>query len=100
MTAGDDSTQAGAVAGAGAGAVAGAVAGAGTAARGGDLTGQATVRDWRAGSGGSALRDDGTVVTLPPECLQDSAFRFLRSGQRVQLHVRDGFVIRVDLPGR
>lgn len=65
------------------------------------MTGQATVRDWQDGTGGSALRDDGTVVALPADCLRDSAFRLLRSGQRIQLHQRpDGTVERVDLPGR
>lgn len=60
---------------------------------------QATVRDWDPDAGGSALRDDGTVVPLPPDCLAGGAFRTLRSGQRVQLHERDG-ALRVDLPGR
>jgi hypothetical protein len=59
---------------------------------------QATVRDWDEATGGSALLDDGTVVELPPECLQDSVFRFLRLGQRVRLVVTDGRVARVDLP--
>lgn len=71
-----------------------------TSSEGTELTCQATVRDWRADVGGTALRDDGTVVVLPPECLRGSAFRFLRSGQRVQLHVRTGHVLRADLPGR
>ena len=61
---------------------------------------QATVRDWDPLIGGTALRDDGSSVVLPPECLRGSAFRLLRSGQRVQLHVRDGVVMRADLPGR
>jgi hypothetical protein len=59
---------------------------------------QATVRDWGP-DGGSVFLDDGQVVRLPPECLQDSVFRFLRLGQRVQLvRAGDGTVIRVDLP--
>lgn len=65
-----------------------------------DPTRQATVRSWDPGVGGSALYDDGTVVELPAECLQNSAFRFLRSGQRVQLHLSHGRVERADLPGR
>ena len=59
---------------------------------------QATVKDWEPGTGGSAFRDDGSVLLLPAGCLQDSVFRFLRLGQRVQLEVRDGVVIRVGLP--
>lgn len=58
----------------------------------------ATVRTWEPDRGGSAFRDDGTVVTLPPECLQDSVFRFLRPGQRVRLVVTDGIVVVVTLP--
>lgn len=61
---------------------------------------QATVQDWDEGTGGTALRDDGSVVILPPTCLEGSAFRFLRSGQRVQLHEDAGIVVRADLPGR
>jgi hypothetical protein len=60
---------------------------------------QATVRDWDPEQGGSAFLDDGTVVVLPAECLQGSAFRFLRPGQRVQLTVQDGLVATVALPG-
>ena len=59
---------------------------------------QATVRTWSADDGGSALLDDGTAVDLPVSCLAGSAFRFLRSGQRVRLVVEDGQVVRVDLP--
>jgi hypothetical protein len=59
---------------------------------------QATVRDWQPGIGGSALRDDGTVVTLPPECLRGSVFRFLRVGQRVRLTLEDDVVVGVALP--
>jgi hypothetical protein len=61
----------------------------------------ATVRSWDPVSGGSAFRDDGTVVPLPPECLQDSVFRFLRSGQRVRLRLSDDpahAVVGVELP--
>lgn len=71
-----------------------------TGRNGTEKGGQATVREWRADMGGTALRDDGTVVVLPPECLRGSAFRFLRSGQRVQLHIRGDQVQRADLPGR
>jgi hypothetical protein len=61
---------------------------------------QATVRDWDPVLGGSAFLDDGTVVRLPPECLQGSAFRFLRLGQRVQLRLDgSGLVAAVSLPG-
>lgn len=58
----------------------------------------ATVRTWDAREGGSAYRDDGTIVLLPPECLQRSVIRFLRAGQRVRLHVVDGTVEHVELP--
>lgn len=58
---------------------------------------QATVRLWEEGVGGSAYLDDGSVVALPPEALQGSAFRFLRAGQRVRLReTAEG--LRVDLP--
>jgi len=59
---------------------------------------QATVRDWDAEAGGSVLLDDGSVVLLPPECLQGSVFRFLRLGQRVRLTVEDDVVVAVALP--
>lgn len=50
----------------------------------------ATVRDWDPEHGGSAFLDDGTVVLLQPQCLQDSVFRFLRPGQRVRLTLDAG----------
>ncbi|MCU1601443.1 MAG: hypothetical protein JWO22_2152 [Frankiales bacterium] len=56
---------------------------------------QATVRTWDA-AGGSAYLDDGSVVALPPEALEGSAFRFLRPGQRVQVVSTEP--VRVDLP--
>jgi hypothetical protein len=59
---------------------------------------QATVRAWDADTGGSAFLDDGTVVELPPECLQGSVFRFLRSGQRIALEWERDVVVRVGLP--
>jgi len=59
---------------------------------------QATVRDWDPARGGSAFLDDGTVVELPPQCLQGSSFRFLRLGQRVVLDIVDDTVVRADLP--
>ncbi len=59
---------------------------------------QATVRGWVPDTGGSAYLHDGKVVFLPPSCLKQSPFRFLRSGQRVVLH-RDehDVVVRVSL---
>ena len=57
---------------------------------------QATVVVWDADSGGSAYLDDGSVVVLPPDALQGSAFRFLRPGQRVQVVSTEP--VRVDLP--
>lgn len=59
---------------------------------------QATVRSWETEVGGSVLLDDGSVVLLPPECLQGSVFRFLRLGQRVRLTVEDDVVVAVGLP--
>jgi hypothetical protein len=59
---------------------------------------QATVRTWDDDAGGTAFLDDGTVVALPPECLQGSVFRFLRPGQRVALTTQDGRVLAVSLP--
>lgn len=58
----------------------------------------ATVRTWDAARGGSAFLDDGTVVPLPPECLQESVFRFVRPGQRVRLAVVAGAVESLGLP--
>ena len=60
---------------------------------------QATVRIWVPVQGGSALLDDGSAITLPPDALVDSIFRFLRPGQRVQLHLAGGRVVRLGLPG-
>jgi hypothetical protein len=59
---------------------------------------QATVREWDPERGGSAFLADGQRVTLPPECLRDSVFRFLRVGQRVRLVLEGDTVVRVDLP--
>ncbi len=60
----------------------------------------ATVRDWDAATGGSALLDDGSVAVLPPECLRASVFRFLRPGQRIRLSRDDarGGALTVTLP--
>lgn len=62
------------------------------------MSSQVTVRDWTAGAGGSALRDSGGVVLLPPDCLQDSVFRFLRPGQRVNVDLEGDVVVTVRLP--
>jgi hypothetical protein len=59
---------------------------------------QATVRTWDPENGGSAFRDDGSVVDIPREALQGSVFRFLRPGQRVRLELADGVVVAVGLP--
>jgi hypothetical protein len=59
---------------------------------------QATVRDWSAEHGGSASLDDGTVLVLPVSSLAGGPFRLLRSGQRVQLVLDGGVVLRVELP--
>lgn len=59
---------------------------------------QATVRSWDPETGGSVLLDDGTELEIPRDALQDSVFRFLRPGQRVQLELAAGAVIRVGLP--
>ncbi len=58
---------------------------------------QATVESWSETDGGTAVRDDGSRVRIPPEALRDSVFRFLRAGQRVSLVVEDGAVVRVHL---
>lgn len=63
----------------------------------GVTTRQATVKDWGE-DGGSAYLDDGTLLRLPRKCLQNSPFRFLRLGQRVNLSVVDDVVLKVDLP--
>ena len=59
---------------------------------------QATVRSWDPETGGSVLLDDGTVLEIPRDALRDSAFRFVRPGQRVRLELDAGVVIRVGLP--
>jgi hypothetical protein len=53
----------------------------------------ATVQVWDPATGGSALLDDGSVVFLPPECLQGSVFRFLRPGQRIRLTRDDALTV-------
>jgi hypothetical protein len=60
---------------------------------------QATVKGWEPTEGGSAYLSDGSIVALPPECLQGGPFRFLRLGQRIQLTLQDGVVVGIDLPG-
>jgi cold shock CspA family protein len=59
---------------------------------------QATVRTWDAETGGTVFLDDGTVVVITREALQDSVFRLLRPGQRVQLELLHGVVVAVGLP--
>jgi 2-phospho-L-lactate guanylyltransferase len=57
----------------------------------------ATVRDWGEG-GGSAYRDDGSVLQLPADALRASGIRFLRPGQRVRVaHDSEG-AARLSLP--
>jgi 2-phospho-L-lactate guanylyltransferase len=56
-----------------------------------------TVREWDADAGGSAFRDDGSVLALAPDALQDSGFRFLRVGQRLRVATGNG-ATRVALP--
>jgi hypothetical protein len=58
---------------------------------------QATVREWSAETGGTALLDNGEVVALPAS-LEGSPFRLLRSGQRVRLALVDGVSTALDLP--
>jgi 2-phospho-L-lactate guanylyltransferase len=57
-----------------------------------------TVREWDPRVGGSAYRDDGTVLQLSRDALQDSGFRFLRVGQRVRIAVAPDASTRVALP--
>ncbi len=59
---------------------------------------QATVREWSEGLGGSAYLADGSVVALPPGCLEGSVFRFLRPGQRIVVDLGEPAAVRVDLP--
>jgi cold shock CspA family protein len=56
------------------------------------------MRTWDPDVGGSAFRDDGSLVEIPREALQGSVFRLLRPGQRVKLEVEDGVVVAVALP--
>jgi 2-phospho-L-lactate guanylyltransferase len=57
-----------------------------------------TVRDWDPNVGGSAYRDDGTLLSLGRDALQDSGFRFLRVGQRLRVAVAPDATTRVALP--
>lgn len=57
---------------------------------------QATVVRWEPEVGGAAFLDDGSVIELPADALQGSAFRFVRAGQRIQVVSTDP--VRVDLP--
>ena len=56
-----------------------------------------TVRSWHEG-GGSAYRDDGTVLELGADALLGSGIRFLRGGQRVRAAVDPKGTVRVALP--
>lgn len=58
----------------------------------------ATVKSWDQSDGGAAYRDDGSLVQLPPDALQDSGFRFLRVGQRVRVATAPDSTARVALP--
>jgi 2-phospho-L-lactate guanylyltransferase len=62
------------------------------------LASAATVRDWDPNVGGSAFRDDGSIVVLGRDCLQDSGFRFLRVGQRLRVASAPDATTRVALP--
>ena len=64
----------------------------------GIVTVTGTVRTWDASSGGSAFRDDGSIVQLGRDALQDSGFRFLRVGQRVRVATAPDTTVRVALP--
>jgi 2-phospho-L-lactate guanylyltransferase len=57
----------------------------------------ATVRDWGEG-GGSAYRDDGSVLRLPADALAGSGIRFLRTGQRVRVAGDPAGAARLSLP--
>jgi 2-phospho-L-lactate guanylyltransferase len=57
----------------------------------------ATVRDWGEG-GGSAYRDDGSVLQLPSDALRGSGLRFVRTGQRVRVAVDPQRTARLSLP--
>jgi len=58
----------------------------------------ATVREWDPATGGSAFRDDGSVLALGPDALQDSGFRFLRTGQRLRVARAPDATTRIALP--
>lgn len=45
------------------------------------------------------MLDDGSRLPLGPELLAGSVFRFLRTGQRVELVLVDGAVTWMGLPG-
>jgi 2-phospho-L-lactate guanylyltransferase len=62
------------------------------------VTAAVTVKAWDASDGGAAYRDDGSVLELPPDSLQDSGFRFLRVGQRVRVATAPDRTTRLALP--
>jgi 2-phospho-L-lactate guanylyltransferase len=64
----------------------------------GIVTAAVTVKTWDTTAGGSAYRDDGSVLELPPDSLQDSGFRFLRVGQRVRAATAPDATTRLALP--
>lgn len=59
---------------------------------------QGTVAAWGP-SGGSVVLDDGSRLALAAELLGPSVFRFLRSGQRLELLVEGGSVTWIGLAG-
>jgi 2-phospho-L-lactate guanylyltransferase len=62
------------------------------------VTTSATVKTWDPTDGGAAYRDDGSVLELPVDSLQDSGFRFLRVGQRVRVATAPDATTRLALP--
>jgi len=74
-----------------------AALGLGPQARQATTPDQATVRRWSVGTGGDAVRDDGSLVELPPDAVTAAGPRLLRPGQRVRLESDGGRVRRVTL---
>ncbi|CAN7499140.1 hypothetical protein [Knoellia sp. LjRoot47] len=60
---------------------------------------QASIHTFAEDGSGSALLDDGQVVTWPGEVFADSALRHVRPGQRVSVEVEGAEVTRLWIVG-
>lgn len=60
---------------------------------------QASIHTFAEDGSGSALLDDGRVVTWPPQVFAHSALRHVRVGQRVSIEVDGTSVTRLWIVG-